>query len=272
MKLCKKCNLAMEKGDRFCSKCGSTLVTIKKRTSKEKRKVIELPLETPLKETTEKKDDESYQKEKTHSLVNPLRGFIFSRSEFPELIIGFLLSVLFFLVIPLLWVFGYSIDLMRKTIKGEKCIPRWNSWKQLLDGFVFMGVAIVYFILPTVILGLGVSYRSSFIISEAVILFLASSFLFPISLTHYAVGINPFNFKLVFQAIITKPLQYTKIFIILIIIQVIVNVILKAVNFRHNVLNYFLWIVMVFLGIYLFFAWAKVYGLIYRSLGREEGV
>src|ERR1035437_6936506 len=52
-------------------------------------------------------------------------------------------------IIPLIFVAGYSVQIMRQAIQGEKPeMPEWNDWGKLAsDGLRMLGVGLI-FLLP----------------------------------------------------------------------------------------------------------------------------
>jgi hypothetical protein len=84
----------------------------------------------------------------------PLEGEEWSN----RLVTGSLLNLAayFIPIIPLVFVFGYLVLLMRRAIEGQKlCLPQWNDWSKLfVDGLRALLVALVY-LLPGILVLFG---------------------------------------------------------------------------------------------------------------------
>ncbi|WP_435193932.1 DUF4013 domain-containing protein [Natronomonas sp. EA1] len=73
------------------------------------------------------------------------------------ILIGGLLSLFSFLIIPAFIVLGYTIRVLRHTMEGEEAPPRFAEWGALLvDGLKAFVVLLAYFIVPAIIVGLSV--------------------------------------------------------------------------------------------------------------------
>ena len=74
-----------------------------------------------------------------------------------QMLIGGILLVFFFLLIPVFAFNGYLLRVIGTTVEGESEPPAWNDWGELIiDGIKFSIVGLVYSIVPIVaIFGLG---------------------------------------------------------------------------------------------------------------------
>lgn len=76
-------------------------------------------------------------------------------TDLKTLAIGSVLHVLFFLIVPMLMIFGYEVKVLRNATRGRDEVPSFDDWAEL----IFMGIVssilapILYTILP--IVGLG---------------------------------------------------------------------------------------------------------------------
>jgi hypothetical protein len=73
------------------------------------------------------------------------------------MLIGGVLLVFFFLLIPVFAFNGYLLRVIGTTVEGESEPPAWNDWGELIiDGIKFSIVGLVYSIVPIVaIFGIG---------------------------------------------------------------------------------------------------------------------
>ena len=74
-----------------------------------------------------------------------------------QMLIGGVLLVFFFLLIPVFAFNGYLLRVIGTTVEGESEPPAWNDWGELIiDGIKFSIVGLVYSIVPIVaIFGIG---------------------------------------------------------------------------------------------------------------------
>lgn len=70
-----------------------------------------------------------------------------------KLLIGVLMSVLSFLIVPALILQGYVVKIIRRVMSGQwDGLPEWDDWGKLLrDGF-FVTVAEIVYTLPFILL------------------------------------------------------------------------------------------------------------------------
>lgn len=77
-------------------------------------------------------------------------------TDMRTLAIGSVLHVLFFLIVPMLVIFGYEVKVLRNATRGRDEVPQFDNWTEL----IFMGIVssilapILYTILPIIGLGL----------------------------------------------------------------------------------------------------------------------
>ncbi|MDR3573401.1 MAG: DUF4013 domain-containing protein [Anaerolineaceae bacterium] len=107
----------------------------------------------------------------TISSLKTLLSFPFQGSKWQnKFLIGSLFTIggFFIPIIPLLFVAGYGLQIMRQTIQGDQLeLPEWNDWGKLaLDGIRMMGIGFL-FLLPGMLVMLGgyvLYFTSSFAI------------------------------------------------------------------------------------------------------------
>ncbi len=95
--------------------------------------------------------------------MNIERGFKFVFQEknwFGKVVVGGLMLLFSFLIIPLLIYYGYLVEVTRRTIKDEpQLLPDWdNIGQKLANGFKLIIVIIVYLIPFFILLGLSIPF------------------------------------------------------------------------------------------------------------------
>lgn len=86
--------------------------------------------------------------------VNKSIRYVFDDKQWiSKLVIGALLSMLGFLIVPALILQGYVVKIIRGVMNGDRdSLPEWDNWGELLrDGF-FVTVAQLVYTLPFIIL------------------------------------------------------------------------------------------------------------------------
>ena len=72
-------------------------------------------------------------------------------------VIGSVLTLFGFLLIPAIAVFGYYVRVIRGTISGESEPPVFDEWEELfVDGLKAFVVTLVYMLVPAIVLGISV--------------------------------------------------------------------------------------------------------------------
>lgn len=73
------------------------------------------------------------------------------------IVVGGVLFVFSFLVVPGIILNGYFVRVLRSAARGEETPPEFEDWEGLLmDGLKFTVVAIVYVMVPTIVLVAGI--------------------------------------------------------------------------------------------------------------------
>lgn len=109
--------------------------------------------------------------------------YVFEDKEWlVKLILGVVMSVLSFLILPALILNGYMVAIIRRVMHGEKeNLPQWDDWGKLLkDGF-FVTVAQFLWVLPlfllaTVVFGATAGFGSMFESSDVMSTLMAAVF------------------------------------------------------------------------------------------------
>jgi len=73
------------------------------------------------------------------------------------LAIGGILSLLGVLFVPILFVYGYLVRVIRQVSSGDTDVPPvFDEWEELLvDGLVAFGISLVYVLVPSLVLAVG---------------------------------------------------------------------------------------------------------------------
>jgi len=80
-------------------------------------------------------------------------GFVFEDKNWvTKVLIGGLLYLAGFLVIPLFFVEGYLIELTQRAMKGDMSLPEWDNWGDKLKKGFSVSVALFIYILPGILL------------------------------------------------------------------------------------------------------------------------
>ena len=101
-------------------------------------------------------------------------GGIFSDSlEYPSknlkrvVVLG-VLSLFSILIIPFFILFGYALRVMRKSIEGTTEPPAFDDLgAMIVDGLKYLVVSIVYFLIPMILMGVGIMSAIALIPSDA---------------------------------------------------------------------------------------------------------
>jgi hypothetical protein len=74
-----------------------------------------------------------------------------------SLVIGGLLTLLSVLVLPAILVSGYTLRVLREVDAGDEHLPAFDDWgAMLVDGLKAIAVALVYVLIPAVLLTVAV--------------------------------------------------------------------------------------------------------------------
>jgi len=99
--------------------------------------------------------------------MNIERGFKFVFQEknwLAKIVVGGLMILFSFLIIPLLIYYGYLVEVTRRVIKGEEqLLPDWdNIGHKISNGFKILVVILVYLIPPILLLVLSSFFEADF--------------------------------------------------------------------------------------------------------------
>lgn len=82
----------------------------------------------------------------------PVRGDWIGR-----MIIGGVLGFFSFLILPAIILYGYFVEVLRTTARGEDEAPTFSDWGEMIkDGFIGIIISVAYAIIPFIIIG-GIS-------------------------------------------------------------------------------------------------------------------
>lgn len=229
MVTCKNCGKEQDKKNKHCVNCGT------KTSSEEKRAVI-------------------------HSL--PTQGFTLPENSFGKILFGSVLALLSVFVIPIFWICGYLLEIMINITKGDNSLPEWRFETQFFKGFIFIGISIVYFAIPLILITGSLLFSKS-INLLGIALFLIASFLLPISLSSYAAGNGAFNS--ISSHLKSRFKQYIKVYFVLLITELTFNLTTNTLIHTYKSLIFLLIPLSSFFGFYILIVWARSYALIYKS-------
>lgn len=84
---------------------------------------------------------------------NSIRYVLEDKQWISKIVIGALMSILGFLIVPALILQGYIVKIIRHVMNGDRnSLPEWDNWGELLrDGF-YVTVAQIVYTLPFIIL------------------------------------------------------------------------------------------------------------------------
>lgn len=129
------------------------------------------------------------------ALYYPTRG----DDALPTILIGGVLSLLSFLLIPILFVLGYFLRVLERTVEGVDEPPKFEDWGGLaVSGLLAFVVTVVYYLVPVLAFlllgGLGALTGSesgaaaSLVIAGVVgfVLFVALTYVYPAAITNFA--------------------------------------------------------------------------------------
>lgn len=67
-------------------------------------------------------------------------------------LVAALINIVWFFLVPMFFVNGYLVKVIRSTIQGEKELPAWDDWKDILKhGFFVTLIIAIYFLIPMVL-------------------------------------------------------------------------------------------------------------------------
>ena len=80
-----------------------------------------------------------------------------------DFLIGGVINIFFWAIIPLFFIFGYLVRIMQNTINNVDMIPDWKEWKDLAKkGIDSIFIIIVYIIVPLIVLIAAPRFRSAY--------------------------------------------------------------------------------------------------------------
>jgi hypothetical protein len=72
-------------------------------------------------------------------------------SNIKRFLVAALINTFWFLVIPIFFINGYVVRVIRSTIKEEPELPAWDNWKEILKhGFILSVIMLAYILIPMV--------------------------------------------------------------------------------------------------------------------------
>lgn len=113
------------------------------------------------------------------------------------ILIGGVLQILSFLIIPAFIVQGYGVRVLRSAARGEETLPTFDEWGTLLvDGLKIFAISLTYVLIPYILLGAGLvlaqgaasgmSLVGTVLMVGGGVLVLGSGYILPAALTNFA--------------------------------------------------------------------------------------
>lgn len=192
-------------------------------------------------------------------------------------LVGGLLVIFGFLVIPAIVVEGYMIRVLRRVSEGDTEAPKFDDWTKLfVDGLKAIVIAFIYLLVPTIIgvvfIGGGAALsNSSSVLGGAVVVIgsmltllagLAVWYALPAALVRFAEK-NTMGSAFEYQSYlpILRDRDYATGWLIALAVVVVTGVIVSAITFIP-ILG---WLVGVFLGFYAHVMASYIYGRAYAE-------
>ncbi|MEF8802386.1 MAG: DUF4013 domain-containing protein [Halolamina sp.] len=195
-------------------------------------------------------------------------------------LIGGVLSILSFLLIPILFVFGYFLRVLEQTVDGVDEPPVFDDWGDLgMSGLLAFVVTVLYYLVPTVVFvvlggagaltGSGDVAAAGFAIAALVsgLLFIALTYVYPAAITNFArtgsVG-DAFAFGDISSVVVSPDYLVAWVigFIIFVSGFVVVGV-LSLIPILGTIVG-------VFVNFYIQVAAYRVFGLAFRRAAESE--
>ncbi|WP_435193935.1 DUF4013 domain-containing protein [Natronomonas sp. EA1] len=200
------------------------------------------------------------------------------------ILIGGILSLLSFLIIPAFFLQGYFLRVLAAGAREDPEPPTFSDWGDLfVTGLLFIVIAIGYFIVPTVLLVLvtvivgvgtvasggppdpsvvaGAGIASLLVLALAVLIYLLAAYLLPAAATNYAVTGElgaAFRFGTVFEMALTA--DYAVGWLLAIIVGIVFGVVGAALS-------------VIIVGIFItFYGQMATYYLLGNGAGRSGAV
>ncbi|MCD6576268.1 MAG: DUF4013 domain-containing protein [Nanoarchaeota archaeon] len=170
--------------------------------------------------------------------------------------IGFMLSLFWFLLFPLVFVFGYVVEVIRETLRRTDNLPHWFTWENwklfFKHGVYVIAISAVYLIPPLAVSMAATSIMGSPIqvflsggslnplglslLFLSMIMFLVSLFLLPMAIILYAAGESihyAFDLNEIIPRIKKAFIPYLKAYAVSIIVYIVFLAVLSLplVNF-----------------------------------------
>lgn len=91
-------------------------------------------------------------------MVNYIESLKYPFLDKKNFLIGFLMSVFWWLIIPMFFVFGYIVESIRETLQGNDNLPNWftsQNWKKFFMHGIMLTLILMIYILPPVFFSWG---------------------------------------------------------------------------------------------------------------------
>lgn len=183
-----------------------------------------------------------------HSVLYPFAN----RKNIMKTVILALINFLWFLLLPMLFVNGYYVKIVRNTIKGDEDMPEWPGmkimdWLNLLkQGFFFTLIMLIYFAVPIVISYFATLKTLSLLLLLAgFVAFILVSVLLPAALAMYSATesfFQAFNIVEIISVIWKNKVNYAVVYFIFLLLSVAVLSIGSYLPYLSGILMVIPWI------------------------------
>ncbi len=146
-------------------------------------------------------------------MVDYAEALTYPSRNWTNVIIGGIMTMISMFILPAFLLLGYLVEVARNTIEGKAEQPKWENWGKLFtNGLSVFVILVVYLIVPTLVLALGIMIAApeiipmvmtfdysaiSYIMTSlmfsagiyvllAMLLFLIIGFVLPMALANYA--------------------------------------------------------------------------------------
>jgi hypothetical protein len=197
-------------------------------------------------------------------MVDLVRSLVYPFSKLENIVDFLLLAILsafWYAVLPVIFVNGYLVKVIRNAVEGKEDLPDWPGfklsgwWNMFKKGIGYSVIMIIYFAIPFAIAFFATFNGVSFwLIMFSLLALFAVAAILPMALVYYAATekfSQAFNFPVIIASIIKKVKTY-------LLIYLITAVLFAAALFIASYLSYFGGFVLIFPVVFGMTALAKL--------------
>lgn len=263
MPYCSNCGTELEGVERFCPECGEEVDANAGRVTRETPE-----RETQSVEMADEPKSEPEQEQNTDSIIDYAIGYP-KRNGWGTILIGGVLTLFVWLIVPLVFIVGYFVTLTGRVIRREPTPPRFEDWGELLK----LGIMAILVMLPLVIALSIVSFVLEMVseglvaIATLAFYYVAPAVFLQFAVTHTFSGAYDVN---ELQRILTHRIYVVGLLLAVVgaIAGWIVFVLVSLVSF----LTIIGWIIIIPMALFYYHAFLyTILGRIYMKIQLEEG-